>query len=152
MQTPFKHKQGLGCPKCAGRNKTTEDIVGEFHQIHGSTYDYSKVNYTNGKTMVDIICAEHGLFKQLYSTHIRGSGCPRCFGKNQLVISVLKTFNEVHSSTYNYSKVNYINNQTLVDIMCSEHGLFKQLPSVHASGGGCPKCEILNQNNNFKDN
>jgi len=48
---------------------------------------------------------------------------------------------EVHGNDkYGYDKVKYINNRTKVEISCIEHGVFKQIPSDHLSGKGCPKC------------
>jgi hypothetical protein len=47
----------------------------------------------------------------------------------------------IHGDKYDYSKVEYINAQTKVCIICSEHGEFWQEPSAHLSGCGCPKCK-----------
>ena len=38
------------------------------------------------------------------------------------------------------SLINYINNHTKVNIVCPIHGEFKQTPSHHLNGHGCPKC------------
>jgi len=47
---------------------------------------------------------------------------------------------EVHGDKYDYSKVNYINAQEKVCIICSEHGEFWQKPYNHLQGNGCPEC------------
>ena len=47
---------------------------------------------------------------------------------------------EIHGDKYNYSKVNYINANTKVIIICPTHGEFKQTPSKHLSGQNCPIC------------
>lgn len=39
-------------------------LDGEARQIHGDKYDYSKVEYFNNTTKVEIICPEHRSFKQ----------------------------------------------------------------------------------------
>ena len=45
---------------------------------------------------------------------------------------VIKYFNSVHGvGTYDYSKVDYINNRTKVIIICNIHGIFLQGPSDH---------------------
>lgn len=49
----------------------------------------------------------------------------------------------VHDNTYDYSKVNYINSNTKVCIICHEHGEFWQIPSSHLSGRGCPICRYI---------
>ena len=33
-----------------------------------------------------------------------------------------------------------VHSKTKIDIICSTHGIFKQLPSTHLSGVGCPFC------------
>lgn len=45
-----------------------------------------------------------------------------------------------HGNTYDYSRVNYINNITKITIICSIHGQFQQRPSDHLSGKGCKLC------------
>ena len=47
----------------------------------------------------------------------------------------------VHGDKYDYSKVNYVNSQTKVCIICPEHGEFWQKPSSHLQGQGCPICK-----------
>lgn len=46
----------------------------------------------------------------------------------------------VHGNTYFYTKTNYINRKNKLLITCLEHGDFKQFPSNHLAGNGCPKC------------
>ena len=45
---------------------------------HGDTYDYSQVEYINTKIKVKIICKVHGIFEQIPSLHLKGSGCKKC--------------------------------------------------------------------------
>lgn len=45
-----------------------------------------------------------------------------------------------HGDTYDYSKVEYNNSHVKVTIICKDHGEFKQEPSSHLYGCGCPKC------------
>ena len=46
----------------------------------------------------------------------------------------------VHGDKYDYSKVEYINANTKVCIICPEHGEFWQTPHSHLNGRGCPLC------------
>ena len=46
-------------------------------------------------------------------------------------------------------KVNYINNHTKVDIICSKHGSFSQTPNVHLTNHGCPRCKSSKGNRNI---
>lgn len=48
--------------------------------------------------------------------------------------------NKAHNYKFDYSLVNYINNKTEIEIICSKHGMFKQVPSDHLKGHGCRKC------------
>ena len=141
-QTPEKHiDRAQGCPKCSGRGKTTEDIIEDFRKIHGDKYDYSKVDYKKWNIKVCIICPEHGEFWQTPNCHKMGQGCPKCGGhmrsNNE---DFIRKANMKHHFRYNYEKVNYINNQTKVCIICPEHGEFYMRPNHHLKGIGCPKC------------
>jgi len=55
-----------------------ENFVKKAIQVHGSNYDYSKVEYDNSMNHVIINCQKHGDFMQLPMTHLKGSHCPRC--------------------------------------------------------------------------
>jgi len=48
---------------------------------------------------------------------------------------------KIHGNKYDYSKVEYINNNTKVCIICPIHGEFWQTPGNHLSGKGCIKCK-----------
>lgn len=48
--------------------------------------------------------------------------------------------NKKHKNKYIYDNINYINSKTYIDIICLKHGIFKQTPSSHLTGRGCPKC------------
>ena len=62
-QTPDHHLQGQGCPKCSGKNKTTEEWVEQAKHIHKNRYDYSNSIYINSITPIKIICPIHGEFQ-----------------------------------------------------------------------------------------
>ena len=53
----------------------------------------------------------------------------------------IKKANEKFNNKFDYSKVEYINSQTKICIICPEHGEFWTSPSVHLnSKHGCPYC------------
>ena len=52
-----------------------------------------------------------------------------------------------HGDRYDYLEVNYINNSTKVEIICSKHGNFYQTPQAHLNGRGCRICGIKNAHN-----
>lgn len=151
LQTPSNHKKGVGCPSCYGNILlTNEKIIEQFREIHGKSYDYSKVNYKGAKTKVEIICPDHGSFFQSPSSHKKGIGCKECGVLNsskkriKSLDNVISAFKQAHGNKYDYSKVNYIDNLSTVEIICLDHGSFFQSPKVHKRGGGCQKCGSLN--------
>ena len=77
-QTPNNHLKGKGCPKCCGKNKTTEEFIIDARKIHGDAYDYTKTVYEQANRKVCIICPEHGEFWQTPNKHLEGHGCPKC--------------------------------------------------------------------------
>ena len=84
IQTPSSHLGGHGCSQCAGlKKKTTEEFILQAKETHGDLYDYSLSKYTGTNKKIIIICKEHGEFKQNALLHLKGSGCSRCFLKNE---------------------------------------------------------------------
>lgn len=84
-----------GCPKCS-YNETLEnrknalkasvaaslqdrfkDWLDKAHKVHGSYYDYSKLDFNTQRKPVVIICPIHGEFTQTPYTHLK-SGCRKC--------------------------------------------------------------------------
>ena len=125
---------------------TTEDFIKQACKVHGNRYDYSKVNYTGSGNRVCIICPKHGEFWQTPHEHLRGGNCPKCSVKAKLDNdSFIEKARKVHGDKYDYSKVQYVNANTPVTIICPLHGEFLQMPSKHLNGHGCPVCG--NKNN-----
>ena len=124
----------------------TEEFIEKARKIHGDKYDYSKVNYVNKHTKVCIICPEHGEFWQTPEIHFKGCGCKICT-KNKIKQKLsytteifIKKAREIHGDKYDYSKVNYVNWETKICIICPKHGEFWQRPSEHLKGRGCKRC------------
>lgn len=141
------HLSGTGCPKCAGYNKSTFELIQKYKTIHGDKYDYSLVEYHNAKTKIKIICLEHGIFELYSRHHITGVNCPKCV-RERISHSQRKTneqfiFNskKTHGEKYNYSLVNYVKANQSVKIICPQHGIFEQIPRYHVLGSGCPLCK-----------
>ena len=120
---------------------TTEEFIERSRKVHGDKYDYSKVEYVNNRTKVCIICPTHGEFYQEPISHMNGFGCAKCNNRKRLTTEeFVEHARMVHGDKYDYSKVDYKNNQTKVCITCKEHGDFFQTPLHHLGGHGCPKC------------
>ncbi len=150
LQAPSHHLLGKNCALCKGsKKKTTEEFIEDSRKIHQDTYDYSKTEYINNQTKVTIICAKHGEFLQIPSSHIyKKAGCPRCGTEKRTnkVRKSQKNFIEdarlIHKNTYDYSKVKYVSSFKKIEIICIRHGEFWQEPSYHLSGKGCRECYI----------
>lgn len=144
-QTPRDHvHSAAGCPACSGNERLTpERFLQRARAAHGDTYDYSKVDVSTQMAAVTIICPTHGEFTQLPKQHLKGRGCPKCGGTHRLTREeILAQFAIAHGDRYDYSAVTYKNMLTEVDIICREHGVFRQLPGVHKLGHGCPQCGV----------
>ena len=130
----------------SGIRLTTEDFIAKSREVHGDRYDYSKVEYVNSKTKVCIICPIHGEFWQIPSSHLNGQGCRKCgflnTAKKRKASTVRFIFKAKikHGDRYDYSKVEYVNIDTKICIVCPEHGEFWQTPYNHLKGCQCPKC------------
>ena len=155
-------ERGQGCPQCGlisqgeKRRLPNEEFLNKCIDIHGNKYDYSKVDYQGMINKVVIGCSEHGDFEQTPSSHLNGSGCPHCGFISQMENRRLPTEDfttrsiKIHGNKYDYSKVDYINNSTEVEIVCPKHGMFFQQPQYHMNGSGCPKCSIIEQHEKQK--
>jgi len=141
------HKKGQGCPKCFyDKEKINNDnFIKKLNDKRGNKYDYSLVNYKNSNEKIKIICSKHGVFEQLPYNHLNGNDCPMCKDRKFTTNEFIEKSKQIHGNKYDYSKVNYINSRTKIEIICSVHGIFKQMPNNHLSGRGCKKCDVDNR-------
>lgn len=61
--------------------KPLAQVLKEFKGVHGDRYIYTDINETNyhgSKSVVPVICREHGLFPIAVGNHLYGQGCPVC--------------------------------------------------------------------------
>lgn len=138
----------------AETNKHKINFISSACKIHKNKYDYGEVNYINSKTHVNILCGKHGTFKQIPNSHLNGQGCPGCKCEKIKKLNAIKNNNDIderrknfikkalnkHDKKYDYSLAKYLNAFTTIDIICTEHGIFKQSPNNHLAGHGCPAC------------
>ena len=153
-QEPYSHKRGCGCPKCKSENmrklktKPKNQLEKEFNRIHNNFYTYDWSTYTNSFIKMRIICPIHGEFYQIPNDHKKHCGCRECYKLNQskLLITpfdeLVEIFNAIHNYKYDYTKCQYKNQQTKIEIICPDHGSFFQSPIMHKSGQGCPNCDL----------
>jgi predicted nucleic-acid-binding Zn-ribbon protein len=153
-QEANSHIKGAGCPKCRDEQlskkyaSTTKEFIKKAIDKHGTKYDYSLVNYKNATTSVKIICSEHGMFKQLPMSHLKGSGCKKCGNlkaanvRSLTTTDFIKKAKKIHGNRYLYYKTKHTRTHKKVIITCRKHGDFSQTATSHIRGSGCPKCSI----------
>ena len=160
-QTSNSHLDGKGCRNCSTeinsdkQRKTTNQFIKDAIQIHGNTFNYSKVEYKNAGEKVIIICKKHGEFEQTPNSHLsKESGCIKCTGcYKSNTEDFIEKAKKIHGNEYDYSKVEYKNAGEKVIIICKKHGEFEQTPNSHLSKvHGCYKCGynmFIFSNNDF---
>jgi very-short-patch-repair endonuclease len=94
-----------------------------------------------------LICPKHGEFKQIFSTHLKGSGCFECGKEKRRNVNIIEIFNKTHNSKYNYSKVKYTGLRDKIIVICPTHGEFEINAGNHKNGDGCRKC--LNESQSY---
>lgn len=129
--------------------KTAEQFVKDARLVHGDKYEYSDVEYVNTHTPVKIKCMSCGnIFFQEPSSHLAGHGCPKCNkrqdGRKISQEDFVARAKEVHKNKYDYSKTEYSDMRSKVEIICPVHGPFFQRAQSHLLGHGCPKCKYDN--------
>lgn len=124
------------------RRLTKEEWIKKATSVHGDKYDYSLFVDPTYRKKVDIICAKHGVFKQVLGNHIDGElGCPHCGNRAKLTTqSFIEKAKKIHGDKYDYSQSIYLGNKSKVEIICAKHGIFKQIATRHLTGDGCPSC------------
>lgn len=149
---PNDFLNGQGCKQCGierdskRKLSNTQEFIEKAIKKYGNKYDYKKVNYINSVRKVCITCSEHGDFYISPNSFLNGCGCRQCglqsrISKRKLPLNdFLIKANAIHKNKYDYSKVQYINTDTKVTIICPKHGEFSQTPHAHLNGQGCPKC------------
>lgn len=145
-QMPNHHTQGSGCSKCGfdanylARATGKEGFIEKARAVHGDTYEYDDVVYTNSRSKVSITCKKHGSFSMTAGAHLSGQDCSKCSHNTISQDEFILKAKEVHGERYDYSEVSYSGVRQHVSILCHQHGLFKQIPYVHLRGSGCGSC------------
>jgi hypothetical protein len=124
--------------------KTTDYFIEKAKKVHENNYDYSLSDYVKADEKVIIVCKKHGKFLQTPANHYR-EGCPVC-SEDKFRSSTeefIKKALLIHKNKFDYSKVNYINALTKVEIVCKKHGSFFQTVGNHITHKrGCRLCDI----------
>ena len=131
------------CKFCdgSGQVRNTKQFILRAKEIHGDGFDYSNVVYVNSHSAVEIICKKHGTFKQSPNSHLRGAGCPKCYGQYISTKEYIEKAKKVHGDVYDYSLIEYHGSSSMLKIICPTHGMFVQQAHNHLQGQGCPSCK-----------
>lgn len=146
-QKAGNHLFGQKCGDCSKNKKSnTQKFIQKAIRVHGDLYLYFKIKYDGSKKDVEIVCQKHDSFWQRPNNHLNGAGCPDCKKEkmNLILKNDIQYFIErasiIHNNKYSYLLMEYKNNKFKIDIICLEHNIFKQTPSSHLNGRGCPNC------------
>lgn len=139
---PDAHVRKVGCSRCNGGIRySKEEFIKKAKERHKDFYNYDKVEYINSINKVIVNCPEHDDFEISPANHLIGQKCSSCSGvKKKTTDEFKKESFLTHGDKYNYSLVNYTNNNTKVKIICMKHGEFEQTPKDHLKGHGCKFC------------
>lgn len=129
---------------------TVEKFLEKAKKAHPDIeYDYSRITKPVSRyDEVEIGCPveEHGYFKQVVHNHIAKHGCQLCgikksaSAQRSTTEKFKKNAKKIHGELYDYSEVDYIDENTLIIIICQIHGKFTQKPVNHLKGNGCKEC------------
>ena len=131
------------CKYCVNNNlkSNTVDFIKKSKKIHGEKYDYSLVEYIDNKTDIKLIY-DGDVYKQNPKSHLKGMNINITSIVNITIEEkLLKVFNYIHNKKYKYTEFKYSGFDTIIDIICPIHGLFKQKINLHLNGSGCQICK-----------
>lgn len=151
-QRPNHLLNNHGCPVC-GRLRMSEnkrgkfsDFIQEAKKIHKEKYEYYENDYIDKTTKIRIKCKKCGkIFLQKPTYHLQGQGCPYCSHRSYPYTNdeIIKLIDEKFPDKYDFSKVNYKNNNTEIILICKKHNEEIKIKPTYVLRGvfGCKKCE-----------
>jgi hypothetical protein len=122
-------------------------FIEKARSVHGDRYDYSKSVYINSRVPIVITCPEHGDFTIRAAKHLFGQKCRECancdaskrYSKN--ISKFIEDARKVHGDKFDYSLVEYKNQDSRIKIICPVHGEFEQTAKDHVVRKiGCAEC------------
>jgi len=132
----------------------------KIHKGRGYVYGDLPEDIDLAKDYITYMCPSHGLVKQRAHGHLYGKRCLKCANlqngqlkAQKAALEFVSKANKKHNNFYKYPyPEDYINNNSMIRIICLIHGEFKQRASCHLSGAGCPECgkEAQQKHNQLK--
>jgi hypothetical protein len=152
---PTHHLAGKKCPLCSKESRQQalstpqEDFLRKCREVHGDTYDLSKVVYTRSNKAVEVGCKDHGPFFPRAGNFINSkSGCPVCAREStglqtrRSAASYITQASSLHAGRFTYGAITYADNIAMLEVICPDHGMFTQRVADHLKGIGCSKCSV----------
>lgn len=150
-QTACSHLFSAGCSKCAiernikNRTLTTEVFITRSRAKHGKKFSYHLTDYARKGVELIITCPQHGDISIRPEQHFwLKTGCPECdieASRAKRKKAFLDQARRVHGEKFDYSKVDFVNSNINVEIVCPHHGSFWQGLGQHVLRTfGCPEC------------
>ena len=130
-----------------------EDFINQSAIIHSNKFSYEKSKPLTRHDKVTIYCEIHKkYFEQRLNIHLKGYvGCKDCISDSKIKQNrelfgkkFIENFKNKFGDNYDFSKVNYVNNFTPVDIFCIKHNIwFKQANRniLRTRTCSCPQCK-----------
>ena len=119
---PYSLLQGHGCPKCNGRNKTTELWIAEAKNVFPEgLYSFEHTIYKSARDKVIVTCKKHGDFDVPARDFLSGHGCPKCHMSN-LEVEVEKCLQRAGLNYVWQKKFDWLNGMSL-DFYIEKYGV-----------------------------
>jgi hypothetical protein len=126
---------------------TQIEFIDKCNSIHkNNSYSYEKTLYINNDIKIVVTCKEHGDFYITPKNHLKGQKCKKCAylyrdNRKSTLEHFIRESKKIHGEKYEYSKVEYKNARSKVEIICKLHGSFFIKPGNHTNGKqGCKDC------------
>ena len=147
-QSPNRHLfTNKICGVCKIKQNTDKFII-RATELYGDKFGYSNFTYYNNSTKSTFHCNACGNdFDATAANHLKGSGCPYCYGNKKKDTGMfIREAIEIHGTKFDYSKFIYINCNTEGTVVCNTcKQEFLQRAGVHLKCVGCPCCFGLNK-------
>lgn len=140
-----------------------DSFISHAVEVHNNDYDYSKVDYVNKTTKVEIVCNKCGtIFWQTPKAHLMGQGCPKCgaeyarsWNKGNYTLFIDKA-KKLYGEKYSFPNISneYENNKSKITVKCNDCGYeFTKRPNDFLNPDvfkGCKNCrEVESHDNNL---
>jgi very-short-patch-repair endonuclease/Zn finger protein HypA/HybF involved in hydrogenase expression len=147
--------QGKGCPKCAGKNITTNEFISNIKSIHGDSISLANGEIYTGRTKklkFDCNKCNKEFFASPNNIIFNKSGCPHCKGdklRDHFAFSTDELLKIIKDKTRGevipYKNQEYVNQKTVWKFKCKKnpkHPPWETTVGIILGGSGCPTCSM----------